>query len=130
MLNRFKILRQMNCLANVKSYSMKMVKILQAVMLMIIVGSAASCSTGRQTQAQPYYNSRVSLILSPSPGFTMSRNPDGRFFHRNPQGFVYWQGYDNRFYLDKAQIRKIRYNNYEYREWKRFGKQYSKRGRY
>ena len=111
---------------------MKMIKILQAVALMLVLGSAASCRSGREypEPPRPNYNTRVSLILSPSPGFTMSRNPDGRFFHRNPAGFVYWQGYDNRFYLDKAQVRKVRYSNYEYREWKRFGKKYSKRGKY
>ena len=110
-----------------------MIKILQAVVLMLILGGVASCSTGREyhySQSRPRANSYVALILSPKPGFTMSRNPDGRFYHRSPQGFVYWQGYDNRFYLDKGQIRKVRYNNYEYREWKRFGKKYSKRGRY
>jgi hypothetical protein len=111
---------------------MKMIKILQAVVLMVVIGSAASCSSGREyyRQPPPRFNAHVSLILSPNPGFTMSRNPDGRFYHRSPQGFVYWQGYDNRFYLDKGQIKKVRYNNYEYREWKRFGKKYSKRGRY
>ena len=110
-----------------------MIRILQAVVLMLILGGAASCSTNREYRTSPQearYNSRVSLILSPSPGFTMSRNPDGRFFHRSREGFVYWQGYDNRFYLDKKQVKKARYNNYEYREWKRFGKKYSKRGRY
>jgi hypothetical protein len=111
---------------------MKMAKILQAVALMLLVGTVASCSSGRDYPTAPrtHYNSHASLILSPRPGFTMSRNPDGRFFHRSPQGFVYWQGYDNRFYLDKAQVKKVRYSQREYREWKRFGKQYSKRGRY
>jgi hypothetical protein len=122
----------MNCFAKVKLANMKMTKILQAVIIMLIVGGVASCRTSRayHEPVRPRYNSHVALILSPDPGFTMSRNPDGRFFHRSPGGFVYWQGYDNRFYLDKAQIRKVRYNNYEYREWKRFGKKYSKRGRY
>ncbi len=112
---------------------MKMIKIVQAVVLMVIIGGAASCSTGREYHVAPQqarFNANVPLILSPSPGFTMSRNPDGRFFHRNRQGFVYWQGYDNRFYLDKKQVKKVRYSNFEYREWKRFGKKYSKRGRY
>jgi hypothetical protein len=110
-----------------------MIKILQAVVLLVIIGGAASCSSGREYYSSPQqarYNSRVSLILTPSPGFTMSRNPDGRFFHRSREGFVYWQGYDNRFYLDKKQVRKVKYSNYEYREWKRFGRKYSKRGRY
>jgi len=111
---------------------MKMIKILQAVVLMLVVGTVASCSSGRDYPSTPpaYSHARVTLILTPRPGFTMNRNPDGRFYHRSPQGFVYWQGYDNRFYLDKAQIRKVRYNNREYNEWKRFGKKYSKRGRY
>ncbi len=110
---------------------MKMAKILQAVVLVALVVGLASCSTGRNYEPpRPRYNTHVSLILTPSPGFTMSRNPDGRYFHRSRQGFVYWQGYDNRFYLDKAQVRKVRYSNYEYREWKRYGRQYSKRGRY
>lgn len=107
-------------------------KILQAVVLFLVIGGAASCSSSRNYSQPPrtHYDTKVSLILSPKPGFTMSRNPDGRFFHRSPQGFVYWQGFDNRFYLEKAQVRKVRYSNYEYREWKRFGKQYSKRGKY
>lgn len=113
---------------------MKMIRILQAVVLMVVVGGAASCSSGRQYQntspQQARYNSHVSLILSPSRGFTMNRNPDGRFFHRSKEGFVYWQGHDNRFYLDKKQVKKVRYSNYEYREWKKFGRKYSKRGRY
>ena len=112
---------------------MKMIRILQAVVLMVIIGGAASCSSGREYQAAPQqapYNSRVALILSPSPGFTMNRNPDGRFFHRSREGFIYWQGYDNRFYMDKKQVKKAKYSNYEYREWKKFGKKYSKRGKY
>lgn len=111
---------------------MKMIKILQAVILFLIIGGAASCRSTRayNEPPRPHYNTHVSLILTPNPGFTMSRNPDGRFYHRSKQGFVYWQGYDNRFYLDKAQVRKVRYSNYEYREWKRYGKSYSKRGKY
>jgi hypothetical protein len=111
---------------------MKMTKFLQTAIVLLVVGGLVSCGSGRYYESAPRagYNSRVSLILSPNPGFTMSRNPDGRFFHRSPQNFVYWQGYDNRFYLDKAQIKKVRYNQSEYREWKRFGKKYSKRGKY
>ena len=111
---------------------MKMTKILQAVVVVLVLGTLVSCGSGRgySEAPRPDYNARVSLILSPRAGFTMSRNPDGRFYHRSPRGFVYWQGYDNRFYLDKAQVRKVRYSQREYREWKKFGKQYSKRGRY
>ena len=34
-----------------------------------------------------YYNS-VSLIITPTPGFIMNQNPDGRYYHRNPQGYT------------------------------------------
>jgi hypothetical protein len=112
---------------------MRMAKILQAVGVMMITLIAVSCSSGREYNDRPsnrYNNSRVSLIVSPRPGFTMNRTTDGRHFHRSPQGLIYWQGQDNRFYLDKAQVRKVRYNQREYREWKRFGKKYSKGRRY
>src|SRR5688572_24326246 len=44
--------------------------------------------------------SSYSLILTPSPGFVMQRYPDGRYYHRNHAGFLYWKGNDDRFYLD------------------------------
>lgn len=113
---------------------MRMIKILQAVAVVAVIGLFASCGSGREYQENPRsrysYNSQSSLILTPRQGFTMSRNPDGRYYHRSRQGLVYWQGQDNRFYLDKAQLRKVRYSNREYREWKKYGKRYSKRGRY
>ena len=61
----------------------------------------------------------VSLILRPSPGFVMNSYPDGRYYHRSPEGYMYWKGYDNRFYLDHGWIRRVRYDQYEYNEWKR-----------
>lgn len=62
------------------------------------------------------------LIISPHPGFTMARHANGQYFHRSPQGLTYWKGYDNRFYLDRNQIDRSRYSNFEYREWKRFSR--------
>lgn len=73
-----------------------------------------------------HYNA-VALIVSPTPGFRMSQNPDGRFYHRNPQGFLYWKGYDNRFYLDRSYFNRITYSKWEYKEWKRYSKQSNKR---
>lgn len=67
------------------------------------------------------YNS-VSLIISPSPGFVMKQNPDGRYYHRSPQGYMYWKGYDNRFYLDKSYLNRVSYNKWEYNDWKRYSR--------
>lgn len=69
------------------------------------------------------YYSPVSLIVNPFPGFTMKQHPDGRFYHRSQQGFLYWKGYDNRFYLDKAELRNVSYSRGQFEEWKRYSRQ-------
>jgi hypothetical protein len=70
----------------------------------------------------PRYSSYVSLIISPTPGFVMKQNPNGRMYHRSQQGFLYWKGYDNRFYLDRSQLSSVNYNKWEYKEWKRYSR--------
>lgn len=66
------------------------------------------------------YASYTSLIITPYPGFVMKQNPDGKFYHRTAQGYLYWKGYDNRFYLDSYYLGKVRYSSREYDEWKRY----------
>src|SRR4051812_24835566 len=46
----------------------------------------------------------VALIITPSPGFVMRQDDRGRFYHRSNEGFIYWKGNDNRFYLDRRDI--------------------------
>jgi hypothetical protein len=62
----------------------------------------------------------VSLVVTPVPGFVMRQSPDGRFYHRSVQGFLYWKGYDNRFYLDATQLRSVSYNRWEYDAWRKY----------
>jgi hypothetical protein len=68
---------------------------------------------------QRYYNN-VPLIIAPTPGFVMKQTNDGRYFHRTGNGYLYWKGYDNRFYLDNYHLSRVSYSRYEYDEWKRF----------
>jgi|SRR5712671_6253859 len=89
--------------------------------IVLIAGAAliiSSCGPGRSYSSSraPY----VSLIITPSPGFTMSSYPDGRYYHRSPQGYMYWKGNDNRFFLDKRYLNKVNYNKWEYNEWRRW----------
>ncbi|HEY6063568.1 MAG TPA: hypothetical protein VIV35_08165 [Chitinophagaceae bacterium] len=91
-----------------------------------------SCGPGRGYYSKtpaPRYRTSFSLIISPTPGFTMSRYPDGRYYHRSAQGYMYWQGYDNRFYLDKKYIGRVHYDQQEYNEWKRNNNNGNKRQR-
>ncbi|HEX4877125.1 MAG TPA: hypothetical protein VFV31_10670 [Chitinophagaceae bacterium] len=86
--------------------------------------------TSRRSESPPpapYYN-RTALIISPSPGFTMNRFHDGRYFHRSPAGLLYWKGYDNRFFLDGSYLGRVSYSRWEYDEWRRF-KRASESGR-
>ncbi len=75
----------------------------------------------QQSQAPPprYYNA-TPLIITPRAGFVMKQDREGKFFHRTPNGLLYWKGYDNRFFLDSYYLKQIRYNNYEYDEWRRY----------
>ncbi|MBL0334353.1 MAG: hypothetical protein IPP73_03200 [Chitinophagaceae bacterium] len=73
----------------------------------------------RSRDTREYRAPFVSLILRPTAGFVMNRYQDGRYFHRSQAGYLYWKGYDNRFYLDRGMIRKVRYDQYEYNEWRR-----------
>ena len=72
--------------------------------------------------APRYYNS-VSLIVSPTPGFVMRQSPDVRYYHRSQQGYLYWKGFDNRFYLDRAELGRVSYSRWEYEEWRRYSRQ-------
>src|SRR5688572_22298283 len=67
-----------------------------------------------RTYSSPRSYSYTPLVIAPTAGFVMNRYPDGRFYHRSPQGFLYWKAYDNRFFLDKAYIHRVRYNRDEY----------------
>jgi hypothetical protein len=122
---------------------MKRTFILSTIAVMAMAITFTSCKPSRvwatkkkepkhQRQAETYrqpepppparYSSYASLIITPSPGFVMKQNPNGRFYHRNQQGFLYWKGYDNRFYLDRSLLNRVNYNKWEYSEWKRYSR--------
>lgn len=85
--------------------------------------------TYQETRPAPvsYRYPRVALIIRPTPGFKMKQDNNGRFYHRSPQGFLYWKGYDNRFYLDRGHFSRISYDKYEYKDWKRYSRQSNNR---
>ena len=126
---------------NIKSYTMKRTQLLSAALILTIAATVTSCKpsrvwstqeknereerTVRNTPAPPpstYYRSSAALVISPTPGFVMNRYSDGRYYHRNPQGFMYWKGYDNRFYLDRIYLNRVSYSKWEYDQWKRYSR--------
>jgi|GEM_PF-880199 len=71
----------------------------------------------------PRYYASSALIITPSPGFVMKQHPSGRFYHRSSRGYLYWKGFDNRFYVDQSYLGSISYSRWEYDEWRRYSRQ-------
>ena len=65
---------------------------------------------------------RYPLIITRTPDIIIGRYNDGRYYYRNPEGYMYWKGYDDRFYLDERHLDNTRYNNDEYNDWKYKGR--------
>jgi hypothetical protein len=99
---------------------MNKINFLPAAVLTTLVVAAISCSPGREYYYERYPAARtsVSLIISPGPGLVISHYPDGRYYYRSPQGYIYWRGRDSRYYLDRTYIGKVHYNQREYNEWR------------
>ena len=107
--------------SKINSLIMRAIKILQAVILVTIISLAASCGTSRDYRSRPYPSADVgfSLIISPAPGL-MVRVSNGRYYYRDPRGYIYWRGYDNRYYLDRRYIGRSYYHHRQYNDWKRY----------
>ena len=108
---------------------MKSIRILQTVLLITVVIAAMSCGPSREYSYNRYPAPRtsVSLIISARPGFNISRYPDGRYYYRSPEGYMYWRGYDNRFYLDRKYYNRGYNNHSQYNDWNRYWKRNSRR---
>ena len=93
-------------------------------------GQAKKIYGGRS--ARPYapgqrkkygYGSRnYPLIIIRTPDIVIRRYNDGRYYYRNPEGYMYWKGYDNRFYLDEKYLNNNQYDDNEYNDWKYKGR--------
>jgi len=66
--------------------------------------------------------SHYPLIIIRSPDIIIGRYNDGRYYYRNPEGYMYWKGYDDRFYLDEKYLNDNRYDENEYNDWKYKGR--------
>jgi hypothetical protein len=118
---------------------MKRMQLLSAALIITVAATSFSCKpskvwatkdkhkketrTVRRTPAPPPRNYHaVALVISPTPGFVMNRYADGRYYHRSPNGLLYWKGYDNRFFLDRSYLNRVSYSQWEYDEWRRYSR--------
>jgi hypothetical protein len=106
---------------------MKRIRIVQAAALILALTLLVSCRSSRdygdyRSYPPPPPRTSVSLILNAGPGIVVSRYPNGRYYHRAPNGFIYWRGYDNRYYLDRKYINRNYYNHRQYNDWRRYNR--------
>ena len=73
-------------------------------------------------QRKKYGYHRYPLIVIRTPDIIIGRYNDGRYYYRNPEGYMYWKGYDDRFYLDEKYLNDNRYDENEYNDWKYKGR--------
>jgi len=73
-------------------------------------------------QRKKYGYHRYPLIVIRTPDIIIGRYNDGRSYYKNRDGLMYWQGYDDRFYLDEKYLRDMDYDQGEYNDWKYRGK--------
>jgi hypothetical protein len=105
---------------------MKRIQLLSVALLLIASAVITSCGTSREyySQSYPRSHSSFSLIINSLPGYVVNRYRDGRYYYRSPQGYMYWRGNDNRFYLDQSYLNRVHYDQREYNEWKRYNHSY------
>jgi hypothetical protein len=84
--------------------------------------SARPYAPGQRKKQYDYNYRRVPLIINRTPDIVIGRNRDGRYYHRSSDGYTYWQGYDNRYYLDDQYVGKVKYDDNEYSDWYKKGK--------
>jgi hypothetical protein len=110
----------MNCRLKIKSLAMKKIRIVQAVLLLAIAAVITSCGSSRDYYSRPRTQTNFSLIIGSSPGLIVSRHPNGLYYYRDPRGFTYWRGYDNRYYLDRRHINRSYHRHQQYNDWRRY----------
>ena len=109
---------------------MKRIRIVQTVLLLAVAAVMVSCSSSRDAYDRyPPGRSQFSLVIQSSPGWVVNRYHDGRYYYRSPQGYVYWRGYDNRYYLDRSYMGRVHYDRRQYGDWKQGHNRYYKGNR-
>jgi hypothetical protein len=106
---------------------MKIITILQAAILFAILAFAASCSGVNQAyKSESSYPARsssnssnvVPLVISADAAQGM-QSPDGRYYYRNKEGYIYWKGYNEKYYIDRVYANQVTSDPSDYSNWKK-----------
>ncbi|HJS53657.1 MAG TPA: hypothetical protein VJ765_03905 [Chitinophagaceae bacterium] len=61
---------------------------------------------------------RYPLVIVHTRELVISRYSDGRYYHRNTAGHIYWKGTDGRYYIDEKHLKDVEYEEGDYDDWK------------
>jgi len=76
--------------------------------------SAKAYAPGQQKK----YANRHPLVIVYAPGIVINKYSDGRYYYRNTAGYMYWKGYDGRYYIDEKHLKGMEYEASDYDDWK------------
>ncbi|HEX5025962.1 MAG TPA: hypothetical protein VFV68_11860 [Agriterribacter sp.] len=68
---------------------------------------------------------RVPLVITASSADAVKQYTDGRKYIKSNNGYFYWKGYDDRWYIEENDLKKVSYTDEEYIDWTTKGKKQS-----
>ena len=90
-------------------------------------GQAKKIYGGQSAKAYaPGQRKKYPLVIVYSTRIVISRYSDGRYYYRNPAGYIYWKGDDGRYYIDEKHLKDVEYEEGDYDEWKFKGQKNNK----
>jgi len=66
----------------------------------------------------PGQRKKYPLVIVHTTTIVINRYSDGRYYYRNPAGYMYWKGDDGRYYLDEKHLKDVEYEDGDYDDWK------------
>ncbi|HET6769699.1 MAG TPA: hypothetical protein VFH08_19965 [Chitinophagaceae bacterium] len=76
--------------------------------------SAKAYAPGQQKK----YANRHPLVIVYTPAMVVNQYSNGRYYYRNTAGYMYWKGYDGRYYIDEKHLKGMDYEVSDYDDWK------------
>jgi hypothetical protein len=76
--------------------------------------SAKAYAPGQQKK----YAKRYPLVIVHTTNIVINKYSDGRYYYRNAAGYMYWKGYDGRYYIDEKHLKGMEYEASDYDDWK------------
>ena len=89
----------------------------------VVINQAVREQEARATTVPPAVTAKqwAPLVISLSSADAVKQYTDGRKYIKK-DGYFYWKGYDNRWYMEENDLRKVTYTDEEYIDWTTRGK--------